>query len=341
MPTSSNSTRRSALGSRLSALGARCWVAALVLWVGCSGGIDGIIVDLDKANEDVLLAFYFGSYVGPGGGDPLEAGLLGREGNAVTLNMDALPAPTRGAFASAAEDGRIDWDEAKAAFQATYAEARAVPASLSDFQSAVPYLDASGRAADGWYSVEIDGVMTSARRRVYVEKGALRQALRDFDANGERIVYPPGTALIGEHWLDGERAEVTIKQKRADGFWDFLVYDAAGTLADGTSTPPRDLAAPTQCVGCHLGTKLHEPEKSFPAEAPDGPHGPRAIYIDEATRDAEETRAVTERFAEHRTRSDSVLGLYATLFVADLLADRRAGRALDAEDEATLAALGY
>ncbi|MEM6782328.1 MAG: hypothetical protein AAF624_01150 [Bacteroidota bacterium] len=340
MPTSNNSTRRWALGGRPSAIGHRLSVVVLALLVGCGGGGDGVVVDLDKSNEDVLLGFYFGSYAGPDGGNPFEAGVLGRDGDAVTLNVDALTAPVRAAFAEVAEDGRIDWDEAKAAFQSTYAEARPFPPTLADFQRGIAYLDDAGRAAPGWFSVEIDGVMTHARRRLYVPKAALRQALRTY-ANGEQVIYPVGTALIGEHWLDSARAEVTVKQKRADGFWDFLVYDAAGALATGTATPPRALAAPTQCVGCHLGTKLYEPEKSFPARAPDGPHGPRGIYLDDAVRDHPETRAVTERLAEHRTRSDSVLGLYATLFVADLLADRRAGRALDAEDEAVLAALGY
>lgn len=329
------------MGGRRSAVRHGLSVAALVLLVGCGGSVDGIVVDLNKSNEDVLLGFYFGSYAGPDGGDPFEAGVLGRDGDAVTLNVDALSEPVRAAFAGAAEDGRLDWDEAKTAFQATYAEARPFPATLDDFQRGIAYLDASGAPADGWFSVEIDGVMTQARRRLYVPKAALRQALRAYDANSEQVIYPAGTALIGEHWLDGERAEVTIKQKRADGFWDFLVYDAAGVLADGTTTPPRALTAPTQCVGCHLGTKLYEPEKSFPARAPDGPHGPRAIYLDDSVRDHPETRAVTERLAEHRTRSDSVLGLYATLFVADLLADRRAGLALAPEDTAVLDALGY
>ncbi|MEM8557615.1 MAG: hypothetical protein AAGG50_07315 [Bacteroidota bacterium] len=313
----------------------------LLLLVGCGSGADGVVVDLDKSNEDELLAFYFGSYVGPDGGDPFEAGLLRRDGGTITTDLAALPPEVRTAFAPAAEDGLIDWDEAKAVFQRTYAEARPVPRTLLDFQQATPYLAGDGGVAPDWYLVELDGVMTMARRRLYVPKAALREALLAYDANGEQVIYPVGTALVGEHWLDGARAEVTVKQKRADGFWDFGVYDAGGALTDGTTTPPRDLAAPTQCVGCHLGTKLHEPERSFPARAPDGPHGPRAIYVRDAVRNAEATRAVTERFAEHRERPDSVLGIYATLYVADLLADRRAGLPIAPEDEAVLTALGY
>ena len=98
---------------------------------------------------------------------------------------------------------------------------------------------------------------------------------------------------------------------------------------------PRSLKTPTQCVGCHFGVKVFEPERSFPAAAPPGPHGPRAFYVDEALRD----REPVVFFDEHTKRSDTVLGIYNTLFVARLRADRRAG-ALAAADARLLESLG-
>lgn len=285
-------------------------------------------LDTERRDPERMLRFYFGSYLGPGGGDAVEAGLLHGEGQAFTLDPAALPERWRPALeeANANGDGTLDWDELSAFFMATYNEARALPPTLDAFREAVPY------AADSaWFTVEIDGVMTSARRRVFVPLSAMRAALVGYRANGDRLLYPVGTAMIGEHWLDGERAETTLMQKRPDGFWDFWVYDAAGALADATSTPPRALRSPVQCAGCHFGDRAFEPEKSFPAPAPPGPYGPRTLHAGPEMRNAD----VVAFFDEHAKRSDTVLGVYNTLFISKLLADRAAGR-LAPEDAALL-----
>jgi hypothetical protein len=140
---------------------------------------------------------------------------------------------------------------------------------------------------------------------------------------------------VGEHYEGEALVETTVMRKRADGYWDYFAYDASGGLASQTTTPPRALDVPTQCVGCHFGEKLFEPERSFPAEAPPGPHGPRGIYVDDALRDAE----VVAFFDEHSKRSDHVLGLYGTLFIAQLRAQEAAG-SLPAADAALLDDLG-
>ena len=105
--------------------------------------------------------------------------------------------------------------------------------------------------------------------------------------------------------------------KREDGHWDFFAYGPDGTPTTETAARPRPLRVPTQCVGCHFGSKLYEPEKSFPAEAADGPHGPRVLHVDDAARKPD----VVQFFDEHRKRSDHVLGLYATLLVSQLLSE--------------------
>ena len=307
-----------------------------ILVTACGGSpepVDGHLrLDTERRDPERMLRFYFGSYLGPDGGDAVAAGLLAGEGQDFTLDPDALPERWRPALdaANADGDGTLDWDELSAFFESTYAEARAVPPTLDAFREAVPY------AADSaWFTVEIDGVMTQARRHLFVPLDALRAALSEYRAHGDRLLYPVGTAIVGEHHLDGARAETTVMQKRPDGFWDFWVYDGGGDLAAATSTPPRALRSPTQCVGCHFGSKLFEPEQSFPAEAPPGPYGPRAVHVGPAMRDAE----VVAFFDEHAKRSDTVLGPYGTLFVSKLLTDRAAGR-LAPEDAALLDGLG-
>ena len=189
-----------------------------------------------------------------------------------------------------------------------------------------PYREAEA----AWFRVELDGVMSTARRHVYVAEDALRHALRRYQQQGERLFYPVGAAIVGEHHLDGAHVETTVMRKRADGFWDFFTYGPDGALALHTQALPRSLKTPTQCVGCHFGVKLFEPERSFPGTAPPGPHGPRAFYVDDALRD----RDVVVFFNEHSKRSDTILGIYNTLFVARLRADRRTGRLSD--DDARL-----
>lgn len=310
------------------------FVLALLL-AACAGGpADGLRVDLDKSNEETLLRYYLGGYVGPEGGDPVEAGLMVGEGR-LAIRPEALPEPFRADLDDANADDVIDWDEFVAFVGATYAEARGLPPTLDALRGEAPY--AAGDT--DWFTTEVDGVMTSARRRVYVPTAALREALAGYRTAGDRLVYPAGTVIVGEH-REGEAVlETTVKRRRADGFWDFAVYGADGRLAGATATPPRPLDAPIQCTGCHLGRRLFDPEKSFPARAPDGPYGPRAIDTDDAIRGAVAAHDLVAFFEEHAKRSDGVLGLYGTLYTAGLLADREAGR-LTSEDAALLEQLG-
>ncbi|MDX1531796.1 MAG: hypothetical protein R3362_09745 [Rhodothermales bacterium] len=303
------------------------WTAA-----GCGGGAppEGAVeIDLDKKSEERLLRHWFGGYLGPEAGDPFEAGLLAADGDRYYLFPARLPEPWQDALGAAAADGLLDWDEAGAFLEATYGEARGLPETLAALREAVPY----GEPDSAWFSVEIDGVMTEARRRVFVPLPAMRSALAGYHERGERLIYPVGTTLVGEHWLDGARAEVTAMTKRPDGEWDFYVYGRDGRLARATETGPRPLRSPTQCVGCHVGSRLFEPEKSFPAEAGRGPYGPRAVHT--AVRDADGVADVVAFFDEHAKRSDTVLGIYNTLFVTELLQRRAVGR-LSAEDAALL-----
>jgi hypothetical protein len=306
-----------------------------LLLAACNGPSDGLPVRLDKSNEEMLLRYYLGGYVAPGGADPVEAGLLVTEGG-LAVRPEALPEPYRAALRDADGDGTLGWDEFVAFVEATYADARALRPTLDALRADAPY--AEGDAA--WFTVEVEGSpMTAARRRLYVPVAALRQALAGYREAGDRLVYPEGTVIVGEHREDGPVVETTAKRRRADGFWDFAVYDSDGRLAGATATRPRPLRAPIQCTGCHLGRRLFDPDQSFPAPAPDGPYGPRAILTNDAVRAAAAAHDLAAVFDEHARRSDGVLGLYATLYTARLLADREAGR-LAPEDAALLERLG-
>lgn len=291
-------------------------------------------VDLDKSNPERLLQYYFGGYVGPEGGDPFTDGLLVAEAGRFYVVVEALAAKHPGLGATvreAAGDRRLDWEELAEFLNASYYTARAFPPTLEAFRAETPYHEAEA----AWFHVELDGVMSTARRHVYIAEAALRHALGRYQEQGQRLLYPVGTAVVGEHHLEGAHVETTVMRKRADGFWDFFTYGPDGALARQTQALPRALKTPTQCVGCHFGVKLFEPERSFPGTAPPGPHGPRALYVDEALRD----RDVVVFFDEHRKRSDTLLGLYNTLFVARLRVDRLAGRLSD-DDARLLASLG-
>lgn len=278
----------------------RLLAAAALLLAGCRATPpDRLRLDLERRDPEPLLRTYFGGYLGPEGGDPFAAGLLVKDGEALYVVPSVLQAAVGTAAAALDADGSgtVDGDELTAFVQATYHAARAYPATF----------EALGVDSAGAYALEVHGVMTAARRRVFVPQGALDSAIARHRATGA-LVYPTGTTIWGRHAApDGE---TTVMRKRADGHWDFFVYDAAGRLAPRTTGAPRPLNAPTQCVGCHFGTRLFEPEKSFPADAPSGPDGPRALYTPH--RDI----ALTRQLDEHARRSDRVLGLYATTYLA-------------------------
>ncbi|OZC02003.1 hypothetical protein [Rubricoccus marinus] len=319
---------------------ARGWLLGLLclgVLAGCGGGgavdvqtAESVPLRLDKKDPERLVRSVLGGYTAEAGADPFEAGLVSGEGDGLTLHPQKLAPAIRQQLSDADGDGAIGPDEWTDWVEATYYSARGLPATVAALREAVPY--ASGDAA--WFEVEVDGVMTAARRRLFLPVTAVRAAL-EAHARGDGLMYPAGTWIIGEHLIDGEVVETTVKHRREDGYWDFAVYDGSGALAPATSTEPRALRTPTQCTGCHLGQKLFEPEKSWPGAASDGPFGPRAYHVPDAWRSPE----AAALFNEHARRDDGVLGLYGTLYASQLLTDRASG-AISPEDAAFLDRLG-
>ena len=305
------------------------WVILLAA-VGCTSPAtpDTFKLDIGKSNPDRLLQFYFGSYVSAEGGDPFATGLLTKEGGAYILNVAQLSEQFRGFLQDTNQDGTLVWDELEPFLQDTYYEAQLAPATLDAVKNQLPDFADTTKIM----RVEIDGVMTTARRRIIVERSAVEDALLGLEKNDGQILYPQGTIFWGEHWDGDKIVETTVMKKRGDNFWDFYVYDHTGALAKSTSTKPRELAVPTRCVGCHFGGKRFEPDASYPHPASAGPSGPRAIHV--AARPAD--TLLVALFDEHEKRSDTILGIYATLYSSQLMSSREQGGELSAKDKQIL-----
>ncbi|MEM8484773.1 MAG: lipoprotein [Bacteroidota bacterium] len=304
-------------------------LAGLVLLAGCGNKTDLVRIDLGKSSPERLLKFYFGGYAAPDAADPMATGLIVAQTDGYFLNPALLDEGYRGQLDDAAADGVLNWDELEPFLQQTYYSARSAPATLEALIS--PDLFRSGEGA--WMMLPVDGVMTTARRQIYIEREKVAAALAQYAAQNRRIIYPEGTVIVGDHVADERVVETTVMKKRADGMWDYFVYDAAGMLMTATATEPRPLAVPTRCVGCHFGDKQFEPARSYPEPASPGPHGPRGIDLPTTPYDA----VLVETLDEHTKRSDSVLGLYATRYLGELLLK---GEARTAAEQALLDEIG-
>lgn len=279
-------------------------------------------VQLDTPQAERVLSFYFGSYVSA---SPFETGILKKEEDQIRIDLSQVSAwGLSHSLDDVNSDGIIDWDELEPFLASTYYEARGFPLTLDALYNQI----STPNPDSGWQAIEIDGMMVSARRRILVKESAIQEALTNYQSNNAQIIYPVGTTFIGHHYDGNQRIETTISQKREDNFWDFFIYDQDGRLTSTTQTGPKELTAPTRCVGCHFGGKLFEPEASFPEEAQDGPFGKRGIYVEEEARNKE----ITELLDEHTKRSDTVLGLYGTIYLSRIQEKLNAGASLNETD---------
>lgn len=282
----------------------------------------------------MLLSFYVGGMMSAEGEDPFDAGVLSVRSNKFFVDTDFLSNRNPGLradFHDMALDGTINWEELESFVNANYYTYRRIPETL------VLLIEQTGDWENDnmWFAVEVDGVMSPHRRRIHVRLDDLREALLSYSTNGAKLRYPFGTTFVSEHMDNGRRVEVSVMRKRSDGFWDFFAYGADGLLVGTINQIRKDLAVPTQCVGCHFGSRLFEPEKSFPRLAANGPDGPRRLYVDEDLMDDDVIRLLDE----HRRRSDRVLGLYGSLFLSRLRMDRQKGD-ISEQDNRILEAMG-
>ena len=314
-------------------------IAILVLvlsFLGCgksSVESEGIRFNLDKGDEALLLDYYLGSYISSD-----VTAVLDRKGDQYFLVDTAelrASAHLVELHDNAGKDGQISWDEFEAWILSTYYTARDAAPTVAELKKSV-----GDWGSDGWFVHEVRGQMTPMVRRLSVRLEDLRAALLAMRNIDSPIKYPVGTAIIGEHSRDGGVQETTVMMKREDGFWDYYAYDASGELMTEVEKDPDPMTVPTKCVGCHFGDRQFEPERSFPGVARPGPRGERTIFVEENLRNQE----VATRFSEHARRSDTILGLYATLFVSDLIQKSNSpsqSQPLDSIDIQILNQLGF
>ncbi|MFT5513915.1 MAG: hypothetical protein ACI80V_000016 [Rhodothermales bacterium] len=307
---------------------------------GSEGPRNTTRLDLDSRRPRQMAEFYLGAY---GTADQVASALSGT-GTDIRLQMDSLGAfaPALASFlATAASDGELTREELAAGVAATYYTAIGAPQTAEMLRTGLP---------TELLTFEVSGSMTRYRRRLMVGRDAVQGALtRVFPGNAEangaidspaagtspgRLIYETGTLIVGEHLRgagdgqEGATAETTAMVKREDGYWNFLAYDSTGSLTSTIYGDPDALAVPADCFGCHYGTRLFEPERSFPGNARPGPLGERAVYVSQELRRVDAASLLDE----HRRRSDGLLGLYGTLYLSDLLNRAEEGLPMESED---------
>ena len=282
-------------------------------------------VQIANADDHAVLEYYLGLMAG---GDPSELGLLTRQSNGYRINPARL-GELRPGFDRLLEPymrgSQLDWDSLLVFAASVYDQIQRLPDQLAELRDSA--------LSNEVLTYDVHGPMTRYLRRIWVPRSALIAAVSQYNANGQRLVYPTGTAIMAHHFDDGALMESTVMYKRPEGYWEFGTYDQEGLRAAKTRPNPRALETPRQCVGCHLGQREFEPEKSFPRPATDGPDGVRQWYTD--ARDP----VISDFFREHQRRSDTVLGLYATIYVTNLLRAREL-ESLGTEEAQLLEQLG-
>jgi len=211
-------------------------------------------------------------------------------------------APELEAFSAYTEDGILDWEDIKSAVSDSYYNTSDAPANVSALKADESAL----------FTVDLHGVMSDAKRTIKLRKSNLEKALLQFEENNSEILYPIGSTFVADHQLDGQTKETTVMRKLDSGYWAYWVYDDQGNLALKTNSSPRKLKAPTQCIGCHMGQKQFEPSSSFPRLLEDKERRKRQIYT------SSQLRNLSPRLDEHQKRSDSVLGPYGAIYIAQL-----------------------
>lgn len=282
---------------------------------------DSIEIRLDKGESQPLIEFYLGGFLQKG--DSLASIAVQMGSKWFLKKPEPLSSPDLLALYDAAgEDEVLQWEEFEPVVRSSYYRVRNTPTTLDSLKA----LFGDWSATD-WFSYETKGQMTEYRRRLFIKRESINWSLERLDSPTDAILYAEGTTIIGEHLDNDQIVETTAMIKRWDGYWDYSSYDKKGQLALSVAKGDDPLLVPTQCIGCHYGNRAFEPERSFPRDARAGPSGERAIYVPESWKNP----ALTTSLDEHIKRSDHVLGLYATLFLAEIIARSKNGEATAAE----------
>ncbi|MDA1027913.1 MAG: hypothetical protein O3B41_02520 [Bacteroidetes bacterium] len=304
-------------------------ILGVALLSGCSSKTAEEIVDLedsveirlDKGESQPLIAFYLGGFLQKGDSLASIAVQLGSKWYLIKPKPSTSP-DLQALFDAAGEDKILQWEEFEPVVRSSYYRVRNTPLTVDSLKALFGDWN-----VPGWFSYETRGQMTEYRRRLFIKRENIKWSLEQLDSPSDAILYDEGTAIIGEHLDQGQIIETTAMIKRWDGYWDYIAYGKNGQLALSVAKSEDPLLVPTQCIGCHYGNRAFEPERSFPRDARPGPSGERAVYVPEFWKN----QSLTSSINEHVKRSDHVLGLYATLFLAEIITRSKKGEATAAE----------
>ena len=288
----------------------RTLLCGFIFLLGCSSPPDRISIPLEGSQGRTIARFYSGMIPGD---KPKEWILEDSTGLGIRLSVLKTLSPQLASTLDEIRDGgdRLERDQWNRFLQAVVEQATSLTGSLAElFPSGLPH------ASEGSYvRLKAYGAMTTLLREIYVPKQALEDGLLNYWDRGGMLQYPAGTLIAAYHKnSSGAILEVTVKKRRSDGFWDFGVYDSSGRNVRHSSSPPTPFSAPVQCVGCHLGNMLYEPEESFIIGREGKTEGEYLVLGDRLR-----NPKIVELLDEHSRRSDHVLGVYGTVYLTEIL----------------------
>lgn len=288
----------------------RTSLCGFILLLGCSSPPDRIFIPLEGSQGRTIARFYSGMVQG----NTSEEWIL-EDSTGLSIRLRALRTLSAQLASTLDEirDGRdhLERDQWNRFLQAVVEQSTSLPGSLAElFPSGLPHT-----TEDSYFRLKVYGAMTTLLREIYVPRQALEDGLLNYWDRGGMLQYPAGTVIAAYHKnSSGETLEVTVKKRRSDGFWDFGVYDSSGRNVRHSSSPPTPYAAPVQCVGCHLGNMLYEPEESF-IIGREGKTEGEYLVLGNHPRNPK----IVELLDEHARRSDHVLGVYGTVYLTEIL----------------------
>jgi hypothetical protein len=284
--------------------------ALLLLLTGCSTTSDRVHIPLEGSQGKTIAHFYSGMIRG----DKYEE-LIVEDSTGLGLRLSALRtvSPRLSSTLDKIREGgdRLNRDQWNLFLKVVVEQSTPFPETLAElFPSGLPHT-----MEDSYFRLKVYGAMTTLQREIYVPKQALEDGLLKYWDRGGMLQYPAGTVIAAYHKnSSGATLELTVKKRRSDGFWDFGVYDSSGRNVRHSSSPPTSYSAPVQCVGCHLGTMLYEPEESF-IIGREGKTEGEYLVLEDRLRNPK----LVELLDEHTRRSDHVLGVYGTVYLTEIL----------------------
>ncbi len=176
----------------------------------------------------------------------------------------------------------------------------------------------------GWFTLEVSrSVVTETRRRIYVDKGAVTQALLEHRGGEGKeaapMLYEQGTLFVAESLNeDGTVRDTEVLRVTEEGPPEFLLFDGEGRRSDTFAQPndppggPRPGNVPQVCIGCHVADNFFDPMMSFPTEPQE-----RVIEIDARYRNLE----IVTQFLEGYHRGRHLFGPYGAIWLSTIKAD--------------------